>query len=414
MKLPQVIPPNIAGLTIPLLAALPALANPQYQQQPTLSNLFSDNFAAGFSNWTVSSNTVGRTMFGQTPAIITNGNGSVATYAQFKLDTYNAASGQAGVSFSGTQLKTNQTFGLPTTNGSTNGQGVQFQLEARVESTGLLGPAGQSGDTSEPVSEGLNASPFTYVYNSAQNYHDEIDFENLTSQQAPPTQADPAGATGHSNTHFATSNGDATLDTTYQGTANSSADNSYYSQTPYAPGDTGSVATPIDIYQWHTFDIDWFPTQVDWYVDGQLVREEAAGETSTANPKIYIPIQAMGFYINFWAPASTFGDAYFAGLAPSATAAGNQEFYYDVADASVNTLEALPTPEPTVGLFLFSVCGMTLVPRRRRRAMVYASTAYPPVPLKLNRSRPTSKNHHRAHRDTEHTEKFPCILVLPL
>jgi hypothetical protein len=343
--------------------AIPLMGNPQFQQEPTTATQFSDNFAGGFGNWTVGTNTIGSTMFGQTPTLVTGASGGVSTYAQFKFDTYNPAAGQSGVSFSGTQLQTNTSFALPTSNGVTTGQGIQFQITARVESTGLVGPAGNSGDVSEPISQGLDAASFTYNYTAGNpGYHGEIDYENLTSQQSPPTIANPTGQTSHSNTFFTTSNGDATLNTSYAGPASSGKENSYYAQTPYAAEDTGSTASPIGIYAWHVYDIDWFPNQIDWYVDGQLVREEASGETSTENPTIYVPNKPMAFYVNFWAPSSTFGDAYFAGLTPSATAAGNQQFGYDVADVAVNTLAALgtPVPESSSMALLAAIAGMLI------------------------------------------------------
>ena len=345
-------------------------ANPQLIQEPATSTLFSDNFSNGFSNWTIGTNTVGNTMFGQTPTLVTGAAGAVSTYAVMKVDTYNATRGQAGVTDSGTQISTNSTYSLPTSNGVTTGQGIQYQITARVESTGLVGRAGNAADTSTPTAMGLNAASFAYGYSDSANYLNEIDYENLTSQQSVPTVANPTGATAHTNNFFTTSNGDATLATSFAGPASTTKENSYYAQTPYAAKDRGSTATPINIYAWHTYDIDWYPNQIDWYVDGQLVREEAAGETSTANPTIYIPNQMMAFYLNFWAPADTFTDAYSAALAPTATASANQEYYYDVADASVNTIAAAGTaiavPEPTSILGVAGLIGATAVRRSRR------------------------------------------------
>ena len=343
-----------------LCGARQTFANPQFTQEPATATLFSDNFSSGFGNWTVGTNTVGNTMFGQTPTLVTGAAGGVSTYARMKVDTYNSARRQAGVTVSGTQINTNQTFSLPTSGGATTGQGVQYQITARVEATG------SAGGVSVTTPQGLNAAAFSYGYNAGTpNYLNEIDFENLTSQQSAVT----GGATAHSNAYFGTSNGDATLATSYAGTSDTTADNSYYAQTPYAAKDRGSTATPINIYTWHTFDIDWYPNQIDWYVDGQLVREEAAGETSSTNPTIYIPNQTMAFYLNFWAPADTFTDAYSATLAPSATAAANQEYYYDVANASVNTIAAAGTaiavPEPTSIVGLAGLIGTAALRRNR-------------------------------------------------
>lgn len=353
-----------------MLGAVPAWGqNPQFQQELTTSHLFSDNFSSGFGNWIVGTNTIDNTIFGQTPTLVTGASGGVPTYAQFKLDTYDPAPNQNGVSFSGTQLQTKQTFSLPSSGGVATGQGIQFQIVSRVESTGLLGVSGQTGYVSIPTQQGLNATSFTYSYKGgSSNYHDEIDFENLTSQQAPPMAANPRGQTAHSNTYFGTSNGDATLDTSYATSTTSGANNSYYSQTPYEPRDTGSTATPINIYQWNTYDIDWYPNQIDWYMNGQLVREEATGETSGTNPTLYVPTEPMAYYLNFWAPGSEFGDAYSSLLTTSATAAGNEEFYYDVGDVSVNLLASLgtPVPEPVSAASIALFGGAALLRRRVR------------------------------------------------
>ena len=344
---------------------VPAFAQ-QYVQEPVQSSLFSDSFGNGFGNWTVGTNIIDHTIFGQTPTKITNASGPYSTYAQMKLDTYDPTVNQNGVSFLGTQIQTNQSFALPTSGGTTTGQGIQYQIAARVESTGLRGPQGNAGDTSIAVSQGLNAAAFSYSYSSSQNYHDEIDFENLTSQQIPSTVGNPTGATGHSNVYFGTSNGDATLDTSYKTSTTGGNNNSYYSQSSYAAKDLGPTTPANNIYAWHTYSIDWFPTQIDWYIDGQLVREEANGEQTGTNPAIYIPNQSMPFYLNFWAPGSEFSDAYSAGLNPSATAAANQEYFYDVANASVSVLAPLGTPTPEPASLLLAPLAAVVLSRRRR------------------------------------------------
>ena len=359
----------VIAAAVSLTLAGSALAQ-QYAQEPVQSTVFSDNFSNGFGNWTVGTNTIDHTIFGQTPTLVTNAGGAYNTYAQLKLDTYDPTVNQNGVSYLGTQIQTNQSFGLPTSGGTVTGQGVRYEIAARVESTGRQGPQGNSGNSTISVAQGLNAAAFTYSYSApkSQNYHDELDFENLTSQEQPRSVTNPNGATTHSNVYFGTSNGDATLDTSYRTTAADYHDNSYYSQYPYVARDTGATAPSNDIYAWHTYDIDWYPTQVDWYVDGQLVREESASELSATNPTLYVPNQSMPYYLNFWAPGSEFADAYSNTLTPSATAAGNTEYYYDVANASVSVVAPLgtPTPEPTsLGMIGISLLGMAFRSKRR-------------------------------------------------
>ena len=187
----------VAGGALLMAATLPARANPQVVQEPTTSTLFSDNFSNGFGNWIVGTNTIDHTIFGQTPTLVTNATGAVSTYARFKLDTYDSSANQGGVSFLGTQLQTKQVFALPASGGVDTGQGIQFQVTARVEATGSAGPQGNGSDASITTAQGLNAANFSYSYNGGSaNYHDEIDFENLTSQQTPPTVANPTRRDG--------------------------------------------------------------------------------------------------------------------------------------------------------------------------------------------------------------------------
>ena len=102
------------GLSVSGLAAHSAsAANPQLQPEPTTSTLFSDDFSGGFGKWIVGTNTIDNTTFGQTPTLVTGAAGAVSTYAQFKLDTYDPATGQAGNTYLGTQLQTKQNFGPP-------------------------------------------------------------------------------------------------------------------------------------------------------------------------------------------------------------------------------------------------------------------------------------------------------------
>lgn len=353
------------------LLALPAIAQ-QYVPEPVVATQFSDDFSGGFGNWTVGTNIIDHTIFGQTPTLTTGASGPYSTYARMKLDTYDPQQFQNGVSFLGTQIQTKQSFNLPKSGGVNTGQGIRYQIAARVESTGSHGPQGNANNTSIPVAKGLNAAAFSYSYSSPsnQNYHDEIDFENLTAQQLPRSVSNPNGATGNSNVYFGTSNGDATLATSYKTDANGGNNNSYYGQYPYVKNDAGITTPSNDIYQWHTYTIDWFPAQIDWYVDGQLIREEAAGTQTTRNPAIYIPNQAMPYYLNFWAPGSEFTDAYDAGLTPTATAANNNEYFYDIAAASVSTIVAAgtPTPEPA-GMTLAAMAALSTL-RRRRSASV--------------------------------------------
>jgi autotransporter-associated beta strand protein len=319
-------------------AAAPAFAQ-QYQQEPVTQQLLFDDFnetSLNTSVWTVGTNTIDHTVFDEGAPTLVNSGG--VTYARFKFDTYDPNPNQTGQSFSGTQIQTNESFALPT--GASAGQGIQFEARVKVEPTGLLGPAGSSKDTSITTSEGLDASVFSYTDN---NFHDEIDFENLTSQQQPvgtSKSLNSNGATSHSNVHFGTSNGDGTLDTSFHtSTSDFGSGNSQYSQYPYENNDTGPTTPSIDMYQYNIYDIDWYPNQIDWYINGQLVRQETS---SSSSPEI--PNQPMPFYFNFWAPGSEFSDAGYSGLNPASSSAQNEEFYYDIDYAKVSQIAAPGTP----------------------------------------------------------------------
>lgn len=80
----------------------------------------------------------------------------------------------------------------------------------------------------------------------------------------------------------------------------------------------------IDSYSsWHIFKAVADGTYVKWYVDGVLVR------TLSGSPAVP-SFDRLAPYLETWAPASDFPEAYDARLMPATSAAGNTTTYLDV------------------------------------------------------------------------------------
>jgi hypothetical protein len=144
---------------------------------------------------------------------------------------------------------------------------------------------------------GLVTSFFLYGYDGANS--DEIDFEFLSNK---------------TNDDVTYPDGDPVLTNTWNESA----------QDP--------VLVPVeglDLSQWQVFRIYWYPEihRVDWTwmdpVDGEtlLRREEDVS---------FVPDQSMALYFNFWAPDSSWPDAYDAGLQPVNDAGSDQTYLYEI------------------------------------------------------------------------------------
>lgn len=75
---------------------------------------------------------------------------------------------------------------------------------------------------------------------------------------------------------------------------------------------TISNPTGFDVTQFHDYTTEWTPTSVKWYINNTLVRTE----------NTVVPDDPMKAHFNFWAPDSTFTDAFNSGLTPTATGPG--------------------------------------------------------------------------------------------
>jgi hypothetical protein len=183
------------------------------------------------------------------------------------LDTYNPT----GLSFYGTDLISNQSFTLA--------QGIIITVIAKMDA---------------PIPAGIVGGIFLYAppASTSNTLHDEIDFELLSS--------DPYYV--HTNIY-----GNELLGTGHPA--------SY----PYA---TGSVT------DYHTYQIEWLPDQVSWYVDGKLIRT-----VTTQSP---IPAGPLYVHFNMWVPGSDFAAAYNPSLYWTSSASANQTFSMSVDSVTVS------------------------------------------------------------------------------
>jgi hypothetical protein len=265
--------------------------------------LLYDDFTGGSlnsGNWNVANWTFNgnRTWFGHTPTVA----GGVAS---LKLDTHNPD--HAGY-LKGTEIYSKQSFALGAT-------GIDFEARVRTNMT----------------TAGAVTSFFTYATTSPNNYAQEIDFEVLTKHIG-------------SNRVIATTWKD-------WGAPGSNFNNGVNHRNNDPVGNAGQPAG-VDLTQWTTLRIRWLPTRTEWYVNDSLFYT-----TTDAHPTTAMPIR-----MNFWAPDSTWGAAYDAGLQAVSSPGANTSFTYDVDYVKVMVV---PVPEPAGLLLLAGAVGVAAGRRRR-------------------------------------------------
>jgi beta-glucanase (GH16 family) len=145
---------------------------------------------------------------------------------------------------------------------------------------------------------GLVTSLFTYTYDNQTRCSDELDIEILTKQVN------------------LTSGGDPVLFTTW---------NDWSEASPtYGDGvhhwSIGMFLAGLDVNSWHTYVIRWLPAKTEWLIDDVVV-----ASSTKAQPDADTPVR-----LNFWAPASSWTDAYSPNLRPAKKANANVRYYYDV------------------------------------------------------------------------------------
>ncbi len=135
-----------------------------------------------------------------------------------------------------------------------------------------------------PIPKGIVGGLFLYAMKTNGN-HDEIDSELLSNNTS----------------HFQTN---------------------IYANEPLGAGSPVFSVLPHGgkLTGYHVYEMKCSPKQVLWYVDGVLVRTE----------KQKLPAGPVQVYLNIWAPAQDWQQAYNAGIQPTAAKSANKRFGMDV------------------------------------------------------------------------------------
>lgn len=277
--------------------------------------LFRDDFngsSLNRSNWMVGTWDLGRTVFGNVPAV----SGGVAT---LKIDTYNPQ--RPGSMFKGTEILTKRNF--------SRGAGIEY--EARLRLRGMP--------------DGFISAFYTFQNNSNGTL-DEMDFEFLSKWVNKPI-------TGTSETMLL------------------STWNDWDKKKPvYNDGvhhrDKKLTVSSLDLSQFNTFKIRWLKDRIEWFVNGRYL-----WETKSARPDAAMPLK-----LNLWAAKSNWLEAFNAYYNPTSNRYANRSFYFDVDWVQVKTHgwrttspTATSVPEPGV---IGMLAGAALLLLRRRRALASA------------------------------------------
>jgi hypothetical protein len=175
-----------------------------------------------------------------------------------------------GFSFYGTDLITNRSF--------VRGNGLIFTIRAKMKA---------------PVTGGIVGGIFLYDLTcSCGAIHDEIDFELVTNDVNKI----------HTN---------------------------IYSDEPLGTGHPESVTAVPPVTDYHIYVMKWFPTEITWSVDGNIIRTYGIS-----------PGGPMHFHLNMWVPGVEWPAAYNAALQPVTLPASNQVFSMIVDYVRVDSLTA--------------------------------------------------------------------------
>lgn len=263
----------ISGATIPVENRPNTNVNADAGQYGVV--LLQDNFSGSSlnsANWYVppfdpkGSTFTGQTQFQVAPYTPPVSDGAL----HLPVETYNPTANPPGDSFLGSEIISKQQFSV--------GQGIVVDVTAQVEANDPAGIVAAAFLYSPPAS---NDAP-----------HDEIDTELLTNNL-------------------------------YQVQTN------VYADQPLGIGSPTSVSlTDGDITTSHTYQIMWLPNEVQWSVDGQVIRTE----TDT------VPTGPMALYLNTYIPGSNWTAAYNPDLHPTSNPADNQVYDFNVTSVTVTRL----------------------------------------------------------------------------
>ena len=239
--------------------------NPTPETQILLQDDF--NSTVNSSLWNYNQFSLGGSFLGRTQMrqnLPAASNGSL----HLQLDTF---VNQTGLAFLGSEIISKQTF-TPGTSG------VAFEARARIVT---------------PVA-GITGGIFGYNYNATTGLHDEIDFELLGND--------------------AVASANRVLTNTYR-------------DEPFGAGHP-DFEPVTGLTDFHIYRMEWLPSVVRWFIDGELVREGTA----------HVPQGPMALHLNIWAPDTTWPAAYSAGLRPTGNPAADISYTVDVDYARVTTL----------------------------------------------------------------------------
>ena len=258
-----------------------------------MTTLLRDDFDGNSLNTTIwnlpeagDSSFLGRTQLRLDEApLITNG------VARLRLDSFietnaNPPAGQIPA-FLGAEIRTRDIFDL-------KNSGYAFEARSRVVN-----------DLTNPISRGLVAALFSYALNGSSSIltRDEIDIELLTNR----------------------------IDDTLQSGAISEVLTNVFDNDPFdAAGDFDFIEQPgLDLTEFNTFRFEWYPNEIRWFINGDLVRVENE----------IVPADPMDLRLNVWAPSEDFVQAYDPDLQPALSLEDNQTFFYEVDYVQVESLQ---------------------------------------------------------------------------
>lgn len=243
------------------------------------------------SVWDLGTWTLGRTRLANSPVL----DGGVA---KLQFDTYNPVDPRG--SFVGTEIYTQMPQSL--------GSGIEFEASIRVP---------------DSLPSGLITSFFSYTSKNVggTQYVDELDFEFLTKTiNESVASYDPVLTTAWSDWNSGANIGNWRT--------------------------TDNQVNGLDLNTFTKVVIRWEPDKVEWFVNEVLIQTETD----------HVPDDPTQLRFNFWATDnSAWTGAYDASLQPTANAAENETFFYEVDYVEVRSI-----PEPSSLILLSSVIPLLL------------------------------------------------------
>jgi beta-glucanase (GH16 family) len=160
------------------------------------------------------------------------------------------------------------------------GKGLRVQFRAKLNT---------------PISRGFVGGLFLYEP-KPQSLHDEVDVELLSNQVFKTNQVQT----------------------------------NVYANEPLGAGSPRFVSLPQGgkLSGYHTYEMTCYPDRVTWTIDGVLVRTE----------RQKVPRGPFQIYLNLWAPAADWAEAFSAKINPTAEQSANQHFSMDVDSIVVRAL----------------------------------------------------------------------------